>query len=103
VTTANVIGPAGLAVLGVYVLSSIVLFAVYGMDKAAARKGLRRVPEFNLHVVALLGGWPGALVAQRVFHHKTRKQPFQTIFWCTVVANCAALAWLLWQLSGSAR
>jgi len=38
-----------------------------------------------------------------VFHHKTRKQPFQTIFWCTVVANCAALAWLLWQLSGSAR
>jgi uncharacterized membrane protein YsdA (DUF1294 family) len=87
----------------VYLLSSVALFAIYGMDKAAARKGLRRVPEVSLHVMALLGGWPGALVAQRVFHHKTRKQPFQTIFWCTVVANCAGLAWLLWQLSGSVR
>jgi len=103
VTIANIIGPVGVAVIGVYLLASIVLFAVYGMDKAAARKGLRRVPEVNLHVVALLGGWPGALVAQRVFHHKTRKQPFQTIFWCTVVVNCVVLAWLVWQLSGLAR
>ena len=96
-------GPVWLAVLGVYFVVSALLFALYGMDKAAARKGLRRVPEVNLHVMALLGGWPGALLGQRVFHHKTIKQPFQTIFWCTVVANCAGLAWLLVQVLGPAR
>ncbi|MDR3686609.1 MAG: DUF1294 domain-containing protein [Coriobacteriia bacterium] len=97
------VGPALLAVLLVYVAMSAALFAIYGMDKSAARKGLRRVPEASLHLMALLGGWPGALLGQGVFHHKTRKQSFQTIFWCTVVANCAGLSWLLWQLSGSAR
>jgi uncharacterized membrane protein YsdA (DUF1294 family) len=39
-------------------------------------------------------GWPGALAARRVFRHKTTKQPFRTIFWGTVIANCVALAWL---------
>ena len=66
-----------------------------GADKAAARQGRWRTPESTLHTLALVGGWPGALVAQRVFRHKTTKQPFRTIFWFTVVANCAALAWLL--------
>ena len=43
----------------------------------------------------LVGGWPGALVARRVFRHKTTKQPFRTIFWVTVIANCVALAWFV--------
>jgi uncharacterized membrane protein YsdA (DUF1294 family) len=48
-----------------------------------------------LHVVALFGGWPGALIAQGVFRHKSTKEEFQTVFWTTVVLNCAALLWLL--------
>ena len=83
-------------VLGVvYAALSIVLFALYGLDKAAARRGGRRVPEVTLHLIAVAGGWPGALAAQRVFRHKTVKQPFRTVFWGTVVVNSAALAWLL--------
>jgi uncharacterized membrane protein YsdA (DUF1294 family)/cold shock CspA family protein len=81
--------------LGAYGLSSAVTFVTYGADKAAARQGRWRTPESTLHTLALVGGWPGALVAQRVFRHKTTKQPFRTIFWFTVVVNCAALAWLL--------
>ena len=74
---------------------SVAAYAMYWLDKSAARRGGRRIPENTLHLLALLGGWPGALMAQRRLRHKTIKQPFQAIFWCTVVVNVAALAWLV--------
>ena len=52
---------------------------LYGLDKIAARNGRRRIPENILHLLALLGGWPGAAVAQRLFHHKTGKRAFQRV------------------------
>lgn len=85
-------GSTRLLVTVIYALMSVLAFALYGADKAAARSGRWRTPEATLHLVALLGGWPGALAAQRVFRHKTRKQPFRAIFWCTVAANCLGLA-----------
>ncbi|WP_070988899.1 DUF1294 domain-containing protein [Halofilum ochraceum] len=88
-------GRAPLAVVGFYALMSVVSFVMYALDKAAAKRGGWRTTEASLHLVELIGGWPGALVAQRVFRHKTRKQPFQFIFWSAVVANMVALAWLL--------
>ena len=82
-------------VLAVYALLSAVAFLIYGLDKSAAEQGARRVPESTLHSIALLGGWPGALVARHVFRHKTRKQPFRTIFWVTGVPHCLGLVWLV--------
>ena len=87
--------PLTALLLGTYVIGSLLLFGLYGMDKAAARRGGRRIPESTLHIVALAGGWPGALLGQRVFRDKTQKQPFRTVFWATVVLNCAAAGWLL--------
>jgi uncharacterized membrane protein YsdA (DUF1294 family) len=84
-----------LAIAGIYAALSVLTFTVYGIDKSAARRGTQRTPEAELHLLALLGGWPGALVAQRVFRHKTRKQPFRAYFWVTVAVNCGALVWLL--------
>jgi uncharacterized membrane protein YsdA (DUF1294 family)/cold shock CspA family protein len=81
-----------------YVALSAVTFVAYGFDKRAAEHGLWRTEESALHLLAFLGGWPGALVAQRFFHHKTVKQPFQTIFWVTVVANIALLTLILASL-----
>ncbi|AQX16957.1 hypothetical protein BKM78_14310 [Tessaracoccus sp. T2.5-30] len=52
---------------------------MYRADKVAAVQGAWRVPESSLHLVSLLGGWPGALVARHAFWHKTRKQPFRTV------------------------
>ncbi|RYB93921.1 DUF1294 domain-containing protein [Nocardioides oleivorans] len=78
----------------VYAVMSLATFATYGADKAAARAGRWRTPESTLHAMALLGGWPGALVARRLHRHKTRKQPFVTVLWLTVVVNCAAVGWL---------
>jgi uncharacterized membrane protein YsdA (DUF1294 family) len=92
-------GPARSALFGAYVLLSAVSFVVYGADKLAAKHGRWRTPEATLHLLALAGGWPGALAAQRVFRHKVSKQPFRSVFRCTVAANCLGLAWLLVRLS----
>lgn len=74
---------------------SVVAYVAYWMDKSAAQRGAQRTPESTLHLIALAGGWPGALVAQQQFRHKTRKQPFQSVFWVTVALNGVALAWLV--------
>jgi uncharacterized membrane protein YsdA (DUF1294 family) len=77
------------------------LFVVYGQDKRWAATGRRRVPESTLHLLALLGGWPGGFVAQRIFRHKTSKRSFQVIFWGIVLVHqCAAVDSILeWRLS----
>ena len=82
-------------VLVIYLLGSAVTFAAYALDKSAAQKGRWRTSENTLHLLALVGGWPGALVAQKKMRHKTRKQPFRTVFWLTIVLNCALFFWLL--------
>lgn len=67
----------------------------YAGDKRAARAARSRIPEADLHLLSLLGGWPGALVAQGWLRHKSAKASFQATFWVTVVANLIAMATLL--------
>jgi uncharacterized membrane protein YsdA (DUF1294 family)/cold shock CspA family protein len=76
-------GWLALAYLGLSVLT----FATYAIDKAAAKGGAWRTPENTLHLLALAGGWPGALVAQQVLRHKSSKAEFRAVFWTTVVLN----------------
>lgn len=83
-----------------YLLASVLAFAAYGIDKAAAIGGAWRIPEAFLHLLGLAGGWPGALLAQRIFRHKSRKVSFQIVFWTVAALNSAAALWLLrlaWQ------
>jgi len=80
--------------LALYAAASVVAFVMYWNDKTAARTARWRTPESTLHVVGLLGGWPGALIAMQVLRHKSSKPSFQGVFWATVVANCGALVWL---------
>ena len=82
-------------VLLVYGAMSVLAFAAYGMDKSAAVHNRWRTQESTLHLAGLLCGWPGALFAQDVFRHKSRKAEFQFVFWMTVMLNGAALAWFL--------
>ena len=88
--------PVAAAVL--HVAASLTAFLLYRIDKAAAVSGARRTPESTLLAVGLFGGWPGALVAQQVLRHKSRKTSFQILFWITVVSDCAAMAWL-WSVT----
>lgn len=70
-----------------FLLASALTFLIYGGDKLAARKGWQRVPESTLLVFGLLGGWPGAIVGQQLFRHKTLKKPFKTYFMISLVLN----------------
>jgi uncharacterized membrane protein YsdA (DUF1294 family) len=83
------------SILVLYVAASAITFGVYAFDKSAARNDQWRTKENTLHLFALVGGWPGALAAQRLLRHKSKKQSFQFAFWMTVVLNCGALGWLL--------
>ena len=80
------ISPVPLAAYGVV---SVLAFFVYWADKRKARADAWRTPENILHALELAGGWPGALVAQQVFRHKTRKVSFQILFWAIVLLHQA--------------
>lgn len=78
-----------------YAAMSLLALAAYAIDKSAAQSGRRRIPEKTLHLFSLLGGWPGALVAQQWLRHKSVKAGFLGVFWLTVFANLALLGAML--------
>ena len=80
-------GIAAASYMIVVVVMSLVCFIAYGFDKRQAANGRRRVPERTLHLMAFLGGWPGALMGQRQFRHKTQKATFRIVFWIVVVLH----------------
>lgn len=75
-----------------FLLINMLTLVMYGADKMAARKGMRRVPEATLLVFGVTGGWPGAIVGQQLFRHKTQKQPFKTYFFLSIVVSIAVMA-----------
>ena len=78
---------------------SLITFILYGYDKAQACISGRRVCEITLHTLEFLGGWPGALIGQHFFQHKTTKLSYQIWFWLIVVAH-QLLWWAIFK-SGS--
>ena len=76
---------------------NVATFFLYGYDKIAARRRRRRVPERALHLFALLGGTPFALLARRIFRHKTLKGRFRLVFWCVAVLQLLLIAWFVWR------
>jgi uncharacterized membrane protein YsdA (DUF1294 family) len=40
--------------------------------------------------LGLAGGWPGAIVAQQIYRHKSNKAAFRSEFWRSVVVNVLA-------------
>jgi len=87
--------------LGIVLVMSGVCFAVYGWDKRRAATGGRRVPERTLHILAFLGGWPGAWMGQRHFRHKTKKLSFLIVFWCVALLHVAIVGWAAYAVYGS--
>jgi uncharacterized membrane protein YsdA (DUF1294 family) len=77
---------------------SLLAFIVFGFDKHAARKNRRRVPERRLHALELLGGFPGALLAILLFHHKSSKPRFLVVTMAAVIFNLALLAGIVYLL-----
>lgn len=82
-TTTDILTATAIA----YAAMSALTAGVYGWDKLCAKRGWRRVPEMRLHLLALFCGWPGALVAQQVFRHKSSKKSFRAGFFIIVALN----------------
>jgi uncharacterized membrane protein YsdA (DUF1294 family)/cold shock CspA family protein len=95
VTTAHLLDYLPKKILLVYLGLSIITFIAYAFDKSKAQRGEWRTQESTLHLLALLGGWPGAALAQQLLRHKSKKKEFRLTFWFTVVINSAALGWLM--------
>ncbi len=85
----------------VYLATSVLTFVAYALDKSSARRGGQRTPENTLHVLALAGGWPGALLAQQLLRHKSAKAEFRSVFWGTVVINVVVFLFLCSPLGRS--
>ena len=76
-----------MTILVLHLIFSLITLGIYAWDKSAAVNNRWRTPESTLHILSLIGGWPGAMLAQQFFRHKTQKQPFRFLFWLTVMFN----------------
>ncbi len=89
-------------IVGTPLILSVFTFLAYHSDKRRAEAGKWRLRESALHLLELLGGWPGAFLAQRIFRHKTSKISYQVVFWAIVlVYQLVALDCVTgWTVSG---
>lgn len=95
ISTAIFLDKLPVATIIIYITVSLITYLTYAKDKSAAEHASWRTPENTLHILALLGGWPGAIIAQQKLRHKSRKQPFRFIFWVTALVNTSSLIWLI--------
>jgi len=89
-------------VLGLYLTASSLAFIFYKRDKSMAINHQRRIPENALHLWSLIGGWPGAALAQKLVRPRSRKESLQIVYWLTIVLNGIVFFWLI-SPQGSAR
>jgi len=70
---------------------SAITFLMYAWDKRQAKrsshKKVNRTPERTLQLLALFGGWPGALLAQQLLRHKSQKRRFIVMLWLYILIN----------------
>ncbi len=82
-----------IALLWLAAINSLTLLA-FGWDKWCAGKFKPRVAEIKLVLLAALGGWPGGLLAMKIFRHKTVKWTFQLKYALALIPFAAELwAW----------
>lgn len=70
-----------------YAVASLVGFGAIMLDKRFAQENMWRIPEATLHLIEVIGGWPGSGLAQQVFRHKTQKATYQITFWVIIVLH----------------
>ena len=84
--------------LSLILVMSFATFFAYGWDKGQAANGGRRISERTLQLMAFLGGWPGAILGQRQYRHKTQKMSFRIVFWIVVVLHVSIVSAVAYAL-----
>jgi len=77
---------------------NVAAFTAFWLDKRAAQSGRRRTRESTLLMLALVGGTSGAIAAQQILRHKTRKELFRTLLWTIAGVQAVLLAVVAAQL-----
>ena len=85
-----------IGIAAIYLVMSLVTFVVFWRDKRAAQHNRWRTPENTLMTLALLGGWPGAMLAMKCVRHKTRTRLFTLGVPAAAVLHGIGLGALLW-------
>ena len=80
-------------------LMSVIAFLTYGFDKRRAGLGGRRISERSLHLMALFGGWPGALLGSQMFRHKTQKLGFRVVSWLVIALHLSVVGGVAWLMN----
>lgn len=91
VMLAFVFGFISINIVWLYFGASVISFITYAIDKSKAKRNAWRIKESNLHLLSLLGGWPGAGLAQQWLRHKSSKKEFRLFYWLTVLVNVLAV------------
>lgn len=73
-------------------------FVLYGIDKGAAKAARARVPELLHHLLALVGGFGGALLGMFLFRHKSNfgKHP---LFIPIIIVGAVAWGFIVYRLA----
>lgn len=91
---------AATAVVAWYACASLLTLLAFASDKRRARRGARRVPEARLHLLEVLGGFPGALLAMGWVRHKRRKPSYWLVTLAIAAVHLAAW-WLVLVAPGA--
>jgi uncharacterized membrane protein YsdA (DUF1294 family) len=86
-------------VAAAYTVMSAVTFIAFWLDKRAASRNAWRTPEATLHALEALGGWPGALFAQKFLRHKSSKLSYRITLWAIIALHAFAWGAVWWFTS----
>ena len=73
---------------------NVVAFAAFGIDKYKAKRGLWRISEATLLLLAVVGGSIGALLGMRIWHHKTQHAKFRYGLPLIILAQIALIYYM---------
>jgi len=81
------------------VLVNATAFFLYWRDQYTEKEGGMPMPPELLHLVAALGGWPSAWLAQHALQHRLNEPAFQRVFIASAALNVVGLfLWVIWPL-----
>lgn len=87
--------PIHIFLLSYIVAINVLSFTIYAIDKMKANNNAKnRISEKTLWLLALFGGSIGALLAMKLFRHKTKKIEFQALL-AVIITIQIMIIWLI--------
>ena len=88
-------------VLFIYlIMINSLCFLTYGYDKWRAKNNKRRISEFNLLLLGVVGGTIGGFLGMQLFRHKTNKTSFMMAFYTIATIQVVLIYFGIQSLEG---